>query len=69
MHVGAVPNSEDGAIRCIQYFVHSSLAGVNGGMYHSSAYAAMTDAEWEQLKKAVLDSMHKDVLQLDTLED
>ena len=68
MHVGAVPNSEDGAIRCIQYFVHSSLVGVNGSMYHSSAYAAMTDAEWEQLKKAVLDSMHKDVLQLDTLE-
>ena len=55
MHVGAVPNSEDGAIRCIQYFVHSSLAGVNGSMYHSSAYAAKTDTEWEQLKQDVFD--------------
>ena len=51
MHVGAVPDDETGAIRCLQYFVHSSLAGVNGSIYHSSTYAAKTDAEWEEMRK------------------
>jgi hypothetical protein len=46
MHIGAVPDDSTGAIRCLQYFVHSSLAGVNGSIYHSSTYASKTDAEW-----------------------
>ena len=50
MHIGAVPCDTDGAIRCKQYFVHSSLAGVNGSIYHSSSYAALTDAEWDQMR-------------------
>ncbi len=54
MHVGAVPDDETGAIRCLQYFVHSSLAGVNGSIYHSSTYAAMTDLEWEEMRKDVV---------------
>ncbi len=54
MHVGAVPDSQDGAIRCLQYFVHSSLAGVNGSMYHSSAYAALTDEQWQEMKSEII---------------
>ena len=50
MHVGAVPCDVDGAIRCKQYFVHSSLAGVNGSIYHSSTYAEKTDAEWAEMR-------------------
>ena len=50
MHIGAVPDDETGAIRCKQYFVHSSLVGVNGSIYHSSSYAAMTDAEWDEMR-------------------
>jgi hypothetical protein len=54
MHIGAVPDDSTGAIRCLQYFVHSSLAGVNGSIYHSSTYAAKTDAQWaEDRKEAV----------------
>jgi hypothetical protein len=49
MHVGAVPNDTTGAIRCKQYFVHSSLAGVNGAIYHSSEYAKLTDEEWKSM--------------------
>lgn len=56
MHVGAVPNSTDGAIRCLQYFVHSSLVGVNGSMYHSSTYAALTDEQWEEMKEEILEA-------------
>ena len=50
MHIGAVPCDVDGAIRCKQYFVHSSLTGVNGSIYHSSTYAAKTDEEWAELR-------------------
>ena len=54
MHVGAVPDDSTGALRCKQYFVHSSLAGVNGSIYHSSTYAGLTDKEWaEMLAEAV----------------
>mgnify|MGYP001377668484 CR=1 FL=1 len=67
MHVGAIPNSEDGAIRCIQYFVHSSLVGVNGSMYHSSAYAAKTDEEWEEMKNEILEGNSKVVNQVNIL--
>jgi len=51
MHVGAVPAGGDGAIRVLQYFVHSSLAGVNGSIYHSSSYASKTDEEWAEMRK------------------
>ena len=54
MHIGAVPDDSSGAVRCKQYFVHSSMSGVNGSIYHSSSYAAATDAEWkEMLEEAV----------------
>jgi hypothetical protein len=53
MHIGAIPCSEDGAIRCLQYFVHSSLAGVNGSMYHSSKYAELTDQQWEEMRREI----------------
>jgi hypothetical protein len=74
MHVGAVPCDEDGAIRCKQYFVHSSLAGVNGSIYHSSTYAAKTDAEWEEMRNEAVEayseckvSCDKDVAELNAL--
>ena len=74
MHIGAVPCDEDGAIRCKQYFVHSSLAGVNGSIYHSSSYAAMTDAEWDDMRaKAVQEKSErkaqcdKEVAEINTL--
>jgi hypothetical protein len=57
MHIGAVPEGGDGAIRCIQYFVHSSLAGVNGSIYHSSKYANMTDAEWNDMRTVAIAEM------------
>ena len=56
MHVGAVPDDHDGAVRCLQYFVHSSLAGVNGSIYHSSTYAAKTDEEWEEMRKEAVEA-------------
>jgi len=55
MHIGAVPDDETGAARCLQYFVHSSLAGVNGSIYHSSTYAAKTDEEWSEMRAKIVE--------------
>jgi hypothetical protein len=41
--IGAFTNDGTGALRVLEYFVHSSFAGVNKSMYHSSDYAKMTD--------------------------
>jgi hypothetical protein len=54
MHIGAVPDDETGAARCLQYFVHSSLAGVNGSIYHSSTYAAKTDEQWAEMRAEIV---------------
>lgn len=47
--IGAVCDIDhgDGAMRVKRYFVHSSFAGVNKNIYHSSKYAAMTDEEYK----------------------
>ena len=60
MHVGAVPDDVDGAIRCKQYFVHSSLSGVNGSIYHSSTYAAKTDEEWKEMREELITQWNKE---------
>ena len=65
MHIGAVPDDEDGAIRCKQYFVHSSLAGVNGSIYHSSTYAAKTDEEWAEMRKEAVEVFSEEKTALD----
>lgn len=65
MHVGAVPDDETGAIRCLQYFVHSSLAGVNGSIYHSSSYAAKTDEEWEEMRREAVHAFSEEKLSID----
>lgn len=60
MHIGAVPDDQDGAIRCKQYFVHSSLSGVNGSIYHSSTYAAKTDEEWKEMRTEIITQWNKE---------
>ena len=65
MHIGAVPDDDTGAIRCKQYFVHSSLAGVNGSIYHSSSYAALTDAEWDDMRAQAVQEKSERKIQSD----
>lgn len=61
MHIGAIPDDNTGAIRCLQYFVHSSLVGVNGSIYHSSTYAAKTDEEWAKMRAEILEDFSSGV--------
>jgi hypothetical protein len=46
----------DGAMRVRRYFVHSSFAGPNKGIYHSSKYAAQNDAEYAEYMKEVVEA-------------
>lgn len=59
MHIGAVADIDrsdsDGALRVKQYFVQSSFAGVNRGIYHSSKYGAITDLEFEAMLKEAIE--------------
>lgn len=56
MHIGAICDG-DGAIRCLQYFVHGAWNGSNGSIYHSSTYAELTDAEWESIIDDVMSNL------------
>lgn len=42
-------NGDDGAMRVIRYFVHGTMNEVNKNIYHSSKYAALTDAEYAKM--------------------
>lgn len=53
-HIGAIPDDRTGAIRCLQYFVADEFGGVNGSIYHSSKYAAQTDAEWSAERAKII---------------
>jgi hypothetical protein len=46
MMVGAITDDGSGALRVKEYYVYGTFSGVTKSIYHSSTYAAMTDAEW-----------------------
>jgi hypothetical protein len=49
----------DGAIRVKAYFIYKATQGRTKGIYHSSKYAAMKDAEWEAYKKEAIDAANE----------
>lgn len=46
--IGAFTDDGTGAIRVKEYFVHSSFAGPNKSIYHSSKYGSVTDEIYEE---------------------
>lgn len=57
MDIGAFVQGKDGALRVRRYMTHSSFAGVNKNLYHSSHLSKITDAEYtamitENVKKS-----------------
>lgn len=54
MNIGAFTDDGSGAIRVIEYFVHSSYAGSNGSIYHSSTYAKQVDEKWEKDREEII---------------
>lgn len=59
MYIGAVTNDGTGALRVKEYFVYDSFAGVCRSIYHSSTYAAMTDAAWEVMRQEAIEETNK----------
>ena len=59
MFIGAIPDDDTGAMRVLQYFVHSSFVAINKSIYHSSEYAKKTDSEWVAIKKEILENFGK----------
>lgn len=57
--IGAFVDGDDYAIRVKSYFVYGATIGKNKGLYHSSTYAAMKDAEWEEYKKEAVENSNK----------
>lgn len=57
----------DGAIRVKEYFIYGATEGRTKGIYHSSKYAAIKDAEWEALKQEAIELSNKKLA--DQLED
>lgn len=71
MDIGAVChiNNGDGAMRVKRYFVHSSFAGVNKNIYHSSKYAAMNDEEYKKLLEEVVNKTKMSKAEMDAQLD
>lgn len=50
-----------------RYFVYGSFAGVNKTIYHSSTYAALTDAEYAQIVKEAVEASEMKKKEIDEL--
>lgn len=60
--IGAIcglSDGSDGAIRVREYFTYAGNVSRNKGIYHSSAYAAMKDKEWETYKLKAIEESNK----------
>lgn len=66
MEIGALCdlNRGDGAIRVREYFVYGAVEGRTKGIYHSSKYAAIKDAEWEEFKKEAIKNANERMAKL-----
>lgn len=65
MYIGAVTDDGSGALRVKEYFTYDSFAGVLKSLYHSSTYAAMTDAAWEVMREEAIAEANKVKAELD----
>lgn len=59
----------DGAMRVRRYFVHSSFAGVNKNIYHSSKFAAMNDAEYDKFFQEIVEETKMKQKDLEAIAD
>lgn len=69
IHSVNIGYGSDGAMTCKRYFVHSSFAGVNKGIYHSSNYAAMNDQEYQTILEEVVKATQQSKAEMDEMLD
>lgn len=61
--------SSDGAMRVREYFTYAGNVSRNKGIYHSSTYAKMKDAEWEDYKKKAVEESNKLLAKISAAQD
>lgn len=69
MEIGAICGigsyrGSDGAIRVREYMTYGAVEGRTKGIYHSSKYAAMKDAEWAEFKKEAVKNANERMAKL-----
>lgn len=71
MHIHSIAGlgiGSDGAMTVKQYFVHSSFAGPNRNIYHSSKYAALTDTEFAKIVEEAVEATKAKVEELQAMQ-
>jgi hypothetical protein len=71
MHIHSIAGlgiGNDGAMTVKQYFVHSSFAGPNRSIYHSSDYAAITDIEFAKIVEEAVESTRASIAELEAMQ-
>jgi len=54
MHIGAFDHSGNGAVRVLEYYVHSANFAPNKNLYHESEYAKRNEEQWATLRDEAL---------------
>jgi len=67
IHTVNATNNQDGAMTVRRYFVHSSFAGPNKGIYHSSEYAKLGDEEYQALLAEAIEASKSSIEELEAL--
>lgn len=70
MHIGAFDHSGNGAIRVLEYFVHSANFAPNKNLYHESDYAKRGDDQWAKLREEAIENSERAIKALrDKMEE
>ena len=70
MHIGAFTDDGSGAIRVLEYFVHSANFAPNKNLYHESDYAKRGEDLWAKLREEAIENSEKAIKALkDKMEE
>ncbi len=69
MHIGAFDNAGHGAIRVLEYFVHSAQFAPNKQLYSESNYLAQTEAQWADMRGEAIKKSEEAIAKLKDFQD
>lgn len=69
MHIGAFDHSGHGAIRVLEYFVHSAQFAPNKQLYSESNYLAQTEAQWADMRGEAIKKSEEAIAKLKNFQD
>lgn len=69
MHIGAFDHDGRGAIRVLEYFVHSANFAPNKELYRESSYLARTEAQWADMRAEAIEKSEAAIAKLKEYQD